>query len=265
MKLFQKLVCMALTATATASLSICAFAADYTFDTAADTDYYPSTSYEDTYGTAYHYGSKNLVDYQIPELPYGVLSTTQTGVMEKLRLPGLQQTVGGSASGIYGVDSGVGIPAVTPVISSYADTMQAKAMKLMASKLAVAGIIEGTFSEEGLAAMSDVKDLTSQMAKELALGIRDNVEDIAAAFRKMAVMNPERKKNIAAAQLKETAAEEQKAPAAKDSFGVRTAQAQVRQALYEGLLARTAEEQKKRKSKKAEVDENQLSIFGFAA
>ena len=31
MKLFQKLVCMALTATATASLSICAFAADYTF------------------------------------------------------------------------------------------------------------------------------------------------------------------------------------------------------------------------------------------
>ena len=147
----------------------------------------------------------------------------------------------------------------------YTDTMQAKAMKLMASKLAVAGIIEGTFSEEGLAAMSDVKDLTSQMAKELALGIRDNVEDIAAAFRKMAVMNPERKKNIAAAQLKETAAEEQKAPAAKDSFGVRTAQAQVRQALYEGLLARTAEEQKKRKSKKAEVDENQLSIFGFAA
>lgn len=95
------------------------FAADYTFDTAADTDYYPSTSYEDTYGTAYHYGSKNLVDYQIPELPYGVLSTTQTGVMEKLRLPGLQQTVGGSASGIYGVDSGVGIPAVTPVIPSY--------------------------------------------------------------------------------------------------------------------------------------------------
>ena len=147
----------------------------------------------------------------------------------------------------------------------YADTSQAKAMKLMASKLAVAGIIEGTFSEEGLAAMSDVKDLTSQMAKELALGIRDNVEDIAAAFRKMAVMNPERKKNIAAAQLKETAAEEQKAPAAKDSFGVHTAQAQVRQALYEGLLVRTAEEQKKRKSKKAEVDENQLSIFGFAA
>ena len=74
----------------------------------------------------------------------------------------------------------------------YRDTMQAKAMKLMASKLAVAGIIEGTLSEEGLAAMSDVKDLTSQMAKELALGIKDNVEDIASAFKKMAVINPDR-------------------------------------------------------------------------
>mgnify|MGYP002580749028 CR=1 FL=1 len=107
MKLFQKLVCMALTATATASLSICAFAADYTFDTAADTDYYPSTSYEDTYGTAYHYGSKNLVDYQIPELPYGSFSTTQTGIMEKGLLPGLQQTVGTTISGEYGLSDGL--------------------------------------------------------------------------------------------------------------------------------------------------------------
>lgn len=62
-------------------------------------------------------------------------------------------------------------PKVEVYMLYYADTLQAKAMKLMASKLAVAGIIEGTFSEEGLAAMSDVKDLTSQMAKELAAGI----------------------------------------------------------------------------------------------
>ncbi len=67
-------------------------------------------------------------------------------------------------------------------------------MKLMASKLAVAGIIEGTFSEEGLAAMSDVHDMTSQMAKELMQGIRDNVEDIAASFKKMAIINPNREK-----------------------------------------------------------------------
>ena len=65
-------------------------------------------------------------------------------------------------------------PKVEVYMLYYKDTMQAKAMKLMASKLAVAGIIEGTLSEEGLAAMSDVRDLTSQMAKELTLGIKDN-------------------------------------------------------------------------------------------
>ena len=74
----------------------------------------------------------------------------------------------------------------------YEDTMQQKCLKLMASKLAVAGLIEGNFSEEGLAAMSDVQDMTSQMAKELMLGIRDNVEDIASAFKKMAFENPDR-------------------------------------------------------------------------
>jgi len=77
-------------------------------------------------------------------------------------------------------------PAVKVYMLYYEDTMQQKCLKLMASKLAVAGLIEGNFSEEGLAAMSDVQDMTSQMAKELMLGIRDNVEDIAAAFKKMA-------------------------------------------------------------------------------
>lgn len=109
MKLLQKLTCMALTAVTVASLSISAFAADYTFDAATSTDYYPSTSYEDSYGTAYNYGGRNLVDYQIPELPYGVLSTTQTGVMEKLSLPGLQQSVSSSVSGSYGIAVGDGI------------------------------------------------------------------------------------------------------------------------------------------------------------
>ena len=290
----------ALTACLTLSLGICVEALEYDFDGVEDTEYYPSTSYESLYGAKYNYGGSNATDYQWPALPYRTeILTPQIATdkredwVNKRVKSGLQVLITNPRC----VETGLDLNAFTTIIFYsmgynlftlrqasrrswrinqtaprvevymlyYADTMQAKAMKLMASKLAVAGIIEGTFSEEGLAAMSDVKDLTSQMAKELALGIRDNVEDIAAAFRKMAVMNPERKKNIAAAQLKETAAEEQKAPAAKDSFGVRTAQAQVRQALYEGLLARTAEEQKKRKSKKAEVDENQLSIFGFAA
>ena len=148
----------------------------------------------------------------------------------------------------------------------YVDTMQAKAMKLMASKLAVAGIIEGTFSEEGLAAMSDVKDLTSQMAKELAQGIKDNVEDIAAAFKKMAIINPDRKKKvIEVRQEAEPVPVQEVAVSEATVFGIKTADSAERQRLYEGLLARTQEEQKKRKSKKPVVDENQLSLFGFVA
>ena len=155
-------------------------------------------------------------------------------------------------------------PKVEVYMLYYADTLQAKAMKLMASKLAVAGIIEGTFSEEGLAAMSDVKDLTSQMAKELAAGIRDNVEDIAAAFKKMAVVNPNRKAAVQPAAKGSALPASNFAPAAVDD-GTRSVQTAASRELYEGLLARTQEEKKKQRSKVAEVDENQLSIFDFAA
>ena len=155
-------------------------------------------------------------------------------------------------------------PKVEVYMLYYADTLQAKAMKLMASKLAVAGIIEGTFSEEGLAAMSDVKDLTSQMAKELAAGIRDNVEDIAAAFKKMAVVNPNRKAAVQPAAKESALSAPNIAPAAVDG-GTRSVQTAASRELYEGLLARTQEEKKKLRSKVAEMDENQLSIFDFAA
>ena len=155
-------------------------------------------------------------------------------------------------------------PKVEVYMLYYADTLQTKAMKLMASKLAVAGIIEGTFSEEGLAAMSDVKDLTSQMAKELAAGIRDNVEDIAAAFKKMAIINPERKR-LAQPAVKENALPEPEASSTDEGSRTRPVQAAASRELYEGLLARTQEEKKKQRSKVAEVDENQLSIFDFAA
>ena len=91
----------------TAALSVNAFAADYDFETDMDAEYYPATSYEDAYGSAYNYGGPNLVDYQIPELPYGSFSTTQTGIMEKGLLPGLQQTVGTTISGEYGLSDGL--------------------------------------------------------------------------------------------------------------------------------------------------------------
>ena len=69
---------MALTAVSLLSLSVSASAADYSFETDGTPEYYPSTSYEEVYGSQYNYGGKNLVDYQVPELPYGTMSTTQT-------------------------------------------------------------------------------------------------------------------------------------------------------------------------------------------
>ena len=149
-------------------------------------------------------------------------------------------------------------PRVEVYLLYYKDTMQAKAMKLMASKLAVAGIIEGTLSEEGLAAMSDVRDLTSQMAKELSLGIKDNVEDIAAAFKKMAVINPERRTRTVVQPTAELPASEE--------ITIKAVSAHTRRKEFDGLLERTLEEQKKKKkSKKPVVDEDQFTLDGFAA
>jgi hypothetical protein len=79
-------------------------------------------------------------------------------------------------------------PRIEVYLLYYRDTMQHKAMKLMGTKLAVASIIEGGFTEEGLAAMSQCEDVTTLMAKELMLGIRDSVDDVSAAFRRMSEM-----------------------------------------------------------------------------
>ena len=169
-------------------------------------------------------------------------------------------------------------PRVEVYLLYYKDTMQHKAMKLMASKLAVAGIIEGNFTEEGLAAMSDVQDMTSQMAKELMLGIRDNVEDIAAAFKKMAMINPGRSEPKA-----ESAAEETKAaadPPARDLPETVFAEpvpvsaslpepAEPRRRIDPEKAAELAaileKAQKSKRARKTVVDENQLTLFDFVA
>lgn len=87
------------------SLTVSAQAADYTFETTAPLDYYGDTAYEDVYGAQYNYGGPNAVDYQNTVLPYGNPSTTQTGVMEKALLPGLQASVA-TPDGNYGVWDG---------------------------------------------------------------------------------------------------------------------------------------------------------------
>lgn len=82
-------------------------------------------------------------------------------------------------------------PRIEVYILYYKDVMQARAIRLMASKLAAATLVEGNFSDEGLAAMSDCTDMTSLLARELTKGIRDEVEDVSAMFKKMAVIKDE--------------------------------------------------------------------------
>ncbi len=78
----------------------------------------------------------------------------------------------------------------------YKETMQARAIRLMASKLAAAGVLEGNVTDESLAAMSDCQDLTSQLARELTLGIQNEVEDLSAVFKRMAVVKPQAEKTV---------------------------------------------------------------------
>lgn len=82
-------------------------------------------------------------------------------------------------------------PRVEVYFFYYKHTIQERAMQLIASKLAVAGIIEGSITDEGLATMSNCQDMTSQLAKELALGIKSEVDDIGAVFKKMAFLHPQ--------------------------------------------------------------------------
>ena len=151
-------------------------------------------------------------------------------------------------------------PAVKVYMLYSEDTMQQKCLKLMASKLAVAGLIEGNFSEEGLAAMSDVQDMTSQMAKELMLGIRDNVEDIAAAFRKMAFENPGR-------EAAEVPAEEMSLPLKpvpeRIELPKRVLTAEQEEKLQAAMVQ--LEQQKAKRTKKTQQVENQLSLFDSVA
>ncbi len=109
MKHIGRIAALALSAATALSLTAPAFASDYSFTTTAPQDYYGSTSYEDVYGSQYNYGGRNVVDYDVPELEYGLQSSTMTGVMERTILPGLQQVVADSSGG-YGIGGGGGGP-----------------------------------------------------------------------------------------------------------------------------------------------------------
>ncbi len=96
------------------SLTMSARAADYSFTTDAPQDYYKSSPYEEVYGSQCNYGGPNIVDYQTPELEYGIQSTTQTGVMERTILPGLQEAVATVDGTGYGISDGGGTAVTLP-------------------------------------------------------------------------------------------------------------------------------------------------------
>ena len=104
-----------------AVLTLSASAADYEFTTAGDTDYYGSTDYEGYYDSSYNYGGMNEIDFDIPEIQYGLaqefLETSlynpylSNSVQYGLSYSGGSQTGGSSVSytletGTFTVDYG---------------------------------------------------------------------------------------------------------------------------------------------------------------
>ena len=108
-----------------AALCMSANAADYEFTTAGDTDYYGSTEYEGYYDSSYNYGGMNEIDFDIPEIQYGL---AQEFLETSLYNPylsngtqyGLSYSGGSSESGSRSTD--VLYPQETGTVSvSYAD------------------------------------------------------------------------------------------------------------------------------------------------
>lgn len=80
-----------------------ASAADYSFSTSADPVYYGSTNYEDLYDASYSYGDHNQIDYDIPEIKYGLSQEfLETSLNNPYLSSGIQYGLsGGSTTTIY--------------------------------------------------------------------------------------------------------------------------------------------------------------------
>ena len=68
----RKLITLCLSLGILASMAVSANAADYSFVTEQQTGYYKSTCYEDYYDSGYNYGGLNVIDFDIPEIRYGL-------------------------------------------------------------------------------------------------------------------------------------------------------------------------------------------------
>ena len=94
-----------------AALSVGVSADEYHFNGASETEFYPTQTYEDVYGAAYNYGGMNVVDFSYPDLPYGTVSNTLSGSMEKAPIYENRLTYGSNDVSVnYGIASTGGSP-----------------------------------------------------------------------------------------------------------------------------------------------------------
>lgn len=96
----KRITTLFLTLSLAASMAVSASAADYTFKTDPNPEYYGSTNYVDLYDAQYNYGGSNQIDYDIPAIKYGL---SQQFLESSLNNPylgsGIQYGISGSGSG----------------------------------------------------------------------------------------------------------------------------------------------------------------------
>lgn len=153
-------------------------------------------------------------------------------------------------------------PRIEVYILFYKDVMQARAIRLMASKLAAATLVEGNFSDEGLAAMSDCTDMTSQLARELTKGIRDEVEDVASMFKKMAIIKDE---NEPEEDLSAYVITDDETPAKPEVVKILSITEKIEKARLIAMQLRGEKAQKKIVENKYDFADSQLTLFDIAS
>ncbi len=92
------IITLFLTLSIASGMAVSANAADYTFKTDPNPEYYKSTNYEELYDAGYNYGAQNQIEFDIPELKYGL---SQEFLKTTLNNPyissGIQNGIGGSS------------------------------------------------------------------------------------------------------------------------------------------------------------------------
>lgn len=105
----KKIMTLCLAVGLMAGLVVNASAADYEFSTGDSTEYYGSTNYEDQYDSAYRYGETNQIDFDIPEIEYGLAQEfLESSLSNPYLTPGTQYGLSGGSTGYPEINTGNG-------------------------------------------------------------------------------------------------------------------------------------------------------------